>query len=146
MSTLAQGAHDHDPPGAPSKFGCPECGGVLWEQGEDGDVRFRCRTGHAYSARTLLAAEDAQLEDALWAALRALEEQESLARRMLDRSWARGSERTQARLRERVDDTRRRADVLREFLLTPIAGGPDGPEPSSSVGVATAGGAARAAS
>jgi two-component system chemotaxis response regulator CheB len=122
MSTLEPGAHDHEPPGTPSKFGCPECGGVLWELSENGDLRFRCRTGHAYSPRTLLAAEDAQLEDALWAALRALEEQEALARRLLDRRWAGGVSRTRDRLEQRTADARRRADILREFLLRPVGG------------------------
>src|SRR5262249_53139874 len=36
-----------DPPGRPSAFSCPECGGVLWEL-DDGELpRFRCRAGHA---------------------------------------------------------------------------------------------------
>ena len=29
----------------PSQFSCPECGGVLWEVGEDGGLHFRCRWG-----------------------------------------------------------------------------------------------------
>jgi two-component system, chemotaxis family, protein-glutamate methylesterase/glutaminase len=108
------------PPGKPSVFGCPDCGGVLWEVDQQHGLRFRCRVGHAYTARSLLAAEDTGLEDALWAALRALEEQESLSKRMLDRHWGSGAERSRSRIKQRTDDLHQRADVLRRFLMTPI--------------------------
>jgi two-component system chemotaxis response regulator CheB len=41
--------------GAPSAIACPECHGVLREWNEEGRLRFRCHTGHAYSAGSLLA-------------------------------------------------------------------------------------------
>jgi two-component system chemotaxis response regulator CheB len=110
------------PPGSPSVFGCPDCGGVLWEVDEQHGLRFRCRVGHAYTARSLLAAEDAGLEDALWAALRALEEQESLSKRLLDRRWTHGTERSRTRLEQRAEDLRKRAETLRRFLMTPARG------------------------
>jgi two-component system chemotaxis response regulator CheB len=127
MSELEPTAHDAPPPGQPSAFGCPDCGGVLWEADDEagGDLRFRCRVGHAYTARSLEAAGDRRLEDALWAALRALEEQESLARRMSDRSWPGVGERTRDRLRQRMTEAQRRAEALREFLLTPMTDGSD---------------------
>ncbi len=120
MSQLDPRAHDRPPPGDASAFGCPHCGGVLWELDDGGELRFRCRTGHAYSARSLMAAEDSALDETLWAALRALEEQESLTRRMLERNWAAGADRTRERLRERAEEAARRADVLRNFLLSPV--------------------------
>jgi two-component system chemotaxis response regulator CheB len=110
------------PPGSPSGFGCPDCGGVLWEVGEQAGLRFRCRVGHAYTARALLAAEDAGLEDALWAALRALEEQESLSRRMLERHWGGAAQRSRKRLQQRTDELRERSEVLRRFLSSPVVG------------------------
>jgi two-component system chemotaxis response regulator CheB len=109
-------AFDRDPPGQSSGFGCPECGGVLWETKDNDLPHFRCRIGHAYSARTLLAAEEEGVEDALWAGLRALEEQEALTRRMLDRPWAKDSV-LKARLQERARMSHERADALRKFLI-----------------------------
>jgi two-component system, chemotaxis family, protein-glutamate methylesterase/glutaminase len=110
---------DQPPIGRPSPYGCPDCGGVLWEIPDGRDVRYRCRTGHAYSTRALLAAGHEGLDDALWAALRALEEQESLAGRLLDRvPGGTGGDGLRRRLEERASTASRRADLLRELLLS----------------------------
>jgi two-component system chemotaxis response regulator CheB len=79
-----------EPPGRPSAYSCPECGGVLWELEQDGHVRFRCRVGHAYSLDALSSGQATGVEDALWAAVRALEEQASLAGRVARRAKQRG--------------------------------------------------------
>src|SRR5437660_3614276 len=60
--------------GKPSAFSCPECGGVLWELRDQDLLRFRCRVGHAFSVESVEAAQVEQLEDALWTALKTLEE------------------------------------------------------------------------
>jgi two-component system, chemotaxis family, protein-glutamate methylesterase/glutaminase len=49
-------------------------------------LRFRCRVGHAYTANALRVAMSEATEDALWAAMRALEEKAALMRRMAPRS------------------------------------------------------------
>jgi two-component system chemotaxis response regulator CheB len=72
--------------GPPSPFSCPECSGVLFEMAGMNPLRFRCRTGHAYSAKSLMADQTSALEGALWTALRALEESAALARRVASQS------------------------------------------------------------
>lgn len=70
--------------GVPSSYACPECHGVLLELA-DGDMRrFRCHTGHAFSADSLLAAITANAEDQLWSAIRSLEESMLLLNHMGD--------------------------------------------------------------
>lgn len=59
--------------GPPSPYACPECHGVLLQVEEGKRVRFRCHTGHAYSADSLLAAIN-EIEDALWNTVRAIDE------------------------------------------------------------------------
>ena len=68
----------------PSSYACPECHGVLLEMKEGNRTRFRCHTGHAYSAASLIAAITEGMEHALWTAIRALEEGALLMDRMAD--------------------------------------------------------------
>jgi two-component system chemotaxis response regulator CheB len=60
--------------GSPSTFTCPDCQGVLWRIEGSQPLRFRCHTGHAYTARTLDAAMRTASEGSLWKALRGLQE------------------------------------------------------------------------
>ncbi len=103
--------------GHPSSFGCPECGGVLWEIDQAGLLRFRCRVGHAYTARHLRAEQRHAVEAALWAALRALEENASLYRRMALR--ARNGNHDQAMLvyEDRAENAEENSRTLRDFLV-----------------------------
>ena len=104
-------------PGRPSAFGCPDCGGVLWEIEENGFLRFRCRVGHAYTARNLGAEQRHAVETALWSALRALEESASMFRRMAERAESMPHESTAQKFTERADNTSANATVLRDFLI-----------------------------
>lgn len=68
--------------GAPSSFTCPDCGGALFELHDKRPLRFVCHTGHAYSLRTLAFTHEQVTEGALWASLRALQEEEAILRRL----------------------------------------------------------------
>jgi len=113
---------NEDRPGHPSAFACPDCGGVLWEIEDNGFLRFRCRVGHAFTARHLGAEQRHAVETALWSALRALEESASLYRRMAERSMNAFHDRTAQKFEERAENTSTNARVLREFLLRVNAG------------------------
>jgi len=67
--------------GAPSTYTCPDCSGTLWHVYAP-PVHFRCHTGHAYTIGTLLALQGQLVEQALWAAVRALQEKAMLARQL----------------------------------------------------------------
>jgi two-component system chemotaxis response regulator CheB len=60
--------------GVLTPFTCPECSGVLTKIVEGGRPRFRCHTGHAFSADSLLAALTESIEDSLWSAIRGVDE------------------------------------------------------------------------
>jgi two-component system chemotaxis response regulator CheB len=59
-------------------FNCPGCGGVLWAMSEGTTLRYRCHTGHSYTAPVLLAEQTAKIEETLWVALRMFEERRNL--------------------------------------------------------------------
>lgn len=53
---------------------CPECGGALSGIAEGATFRYRCHTGHAFSADALWAGVMQGTETHLWQALRSMEE------------------------------------------------------------------------
>jgi two-component system chemotaxis response regulator CheB len=63
-------------------FNCPGCGGVLWRIKQDSSARFRCHTGHAYTAASLLAEQTRKIEETMWTALRMFEERKNLLTEM----------------------------------------------------------------
>jgi two-component system, chemotaxis family, protein-glutamate methylesterase/glutaminase len=61
---------------------CPECGGGLWEMKKSRPPRYRCHTGHGFSAASLDHAQGQMAEESLWTSVRALREREMLLRRL----------------------------------------------------------------
>src|SRR5262249_32189771 len=102
--------------GSPAPYACPECGGALWEADEGPLLRFRCRIGHGYNNESLLSAQDDGVEDALWTALRALEETAALRRRMANHTAERGLDELPRGDRQRAEEADRKAASIRELI------------------------------
>jgi two-component system chemotaxis response regulator CheB len=68
--------------GEPSLLTCPECHGTLLRMKDERILRFRCHTGHAFTADSLLDALTEGVEEALWNAVRAIEESAMLLNHM----------------------------------------------------------------
>ena len=111
-------SHSQHPPGNPSEFACPSCGGVLNELHEGKVLRFRCRVGHAYGPAALTADQQDKdkIEAALWAALRALEDQIALHRRLASRAREQGYKHSASRFGEHEEGAREQAEAIRTFL------------------------------
>jgi two-component system, chemotaxis family, protein-glutamate methylesterase/glutaminase len=97
-------------------YACPECGGVLEEAKEGGMLRFRCRVGHLYSPESLLADQTDAVEEALWAAIRSMEEQAEFSERLANSSRQKMRPRLARRFDEKADASRQNANVLRDLL------------------------------
>jgi two-component system, chemotaxis family, protein-glutamate methylesterase/glutaminase len=106
-------------PGPPTPMTCPECGGSLWEISQGQRVtRFRCHVGHSYTPKGLLVTKSAEVESALWSALRTLEENAELRRRMAERA-AEGKLNGVAQQYQRAAaDAEERATVIRQVLMS----------------------------
>jgi len=111
---------EDDKPGQPSGYSCPECGGVLWEMRDGALLRFRCRVGHAYTSDALSTHQADIIEKALWTALRALEEQAALKKRLADRARVQGDEGAARNLDERGNDLQVQAQQVRDLLLVGV--------------------------
>lgn len=57
---------------------CPDCGGTLHKIEQDAIPRFRCFTGHAFTASCLEDLQLKSLEESLWTAIRMMEERRNL--------------------------------------------------------------------
>jgi len=121
---LEHGA-DREAGSHPSGFTCPLCGGSLWHNEEGNYEHFRCRTGHALSPESLFALQSKSTETALWEALRALEENASLAGRLARQAKGGPHQADQERFRLRQRAAERYAEELRRILMRPdgLSGG-----------------------
>lgn len=111
-----RGRHRGAAIGTPSAFVCPDCGGGLYEIEAEPLWRFRCRVAHAYTAEVLRAEKAEVVEQALWAALRTLEEKLELHQRMAERAEQQGLALTAPQWREDLRDMERQIDILGQLL------------------------------
>ena len=101
---------------------CPRCGGVLGEETDGDELKLECRIGHVVVLDTLLDAKASAVEDALWAAVRALEEKSALAWRLSQRAHQRDDTEAAARHARVSRAAERRAGIVRDVLVAHQAG------------------------
>jgi len=117
MKQELERGEDRENGGKPSEFTCPDCGGSLWESRERELIHFRCRTGHAYAPESLIAKQYDALEGTLWAAVRSLQENAALARRMERWMSQRNNGPGKERYSRRAAEAEGHASALRKILL-----------------------------
>jgi two-component system chemotaxis response regulator CheB len=109
---------DLDQIGTPSSVTCPECSGALWEISHSRPIRYRCHTGHAFTARVLESLQAKVLEDAVWGAVRALHEQERLFSKLCDTELRSDNKEGAAEYRAKADQARAYSKSLRDVIAT----------------------------
>jgi len=97
-----------------SPFTCPDCRGVLTLLKEGKIVRFRCHTGHAVSASSLLQGANEILEEKLWDGVRALDEAVMLLNRLGEKFAAAGNTRAAEQCFDKAREAHQRAHAIRE--------------------------------
>jgi len=90
-------------------IGCPDCGGPLWQLNERSHTRYRCHTGHSYTSRSLVHGLQENEEQALYVALRTLEEKVRLLKNLEKQSSG-------AHFLSRREEAERQSDILRKML------------------------------
>ncbi len=96
---------------------CPECHGVLVKIREGSISRYRCHTGHAFSLKTLLVDVDDAIDDALWSAVRAIEERAMILREMKDLETGDTNTDQAKQLDIAAVEAERRAQVIRDLVV-----------------------------
>ena len=103
--------------GNPSLYTCPDCHGVLLQLHGDGPLRFRCHTGHAYTADALVAQAAETLEDQLWNVLRAMEENQLLLQQVAAQMETAGKAAAATRLCEQARAVEQQTQTIRQVAL-----------------------------
>jgi two-component system chemotaxis response regulator CheB len=102
--------------GAPSTLVCPDCKGTLWEINGADSPRYRCHTGHGFSLRSLAAVQQEATEDALWSAVRALQEKEVLQRKIAALERLAGDDARATRAEDEAEQLSQQAQTLRKLV------------------------------
>ena len=103
--------------GGPTGLTCPDCGGALWEVENGRAVRYQCHVGHQYAPENLEAGQRDSLDQALWSAVRVLEEQAELKARMAARATKGRLTHVAKAFETSARDARNQALYLRQVLF-----------------------------
>jgi two-component system chemotaxis response regulator CheB len=68
--------------GTRTTYTCPDCNGSIWQIGEEEPLKLRCHVGHSFTGEVFLAAQHRNVESALWAAIRIMEEKVTFSRQL----------------------------------------------------------------
>jgi two-component system chemotaxis response regulator CheB len=104
--------------GTLTPYTCPDCHGVLSTLKDGKLLRFRCHTGHAFSADSLLATVTENIEDNLYSAIRGVEESIMLLNHLGDHFAEVNQTKLAALYFKKAQEAERRARLVRQAVLT----------------------------
>ena len=102
----------------PSGLNCPNCRSALYELKDNRVLRYRCRSGHAFSGQSLLSGQADAREALLSTLFGVLVEEATLAKRLRSEPLFREDAFTAEALDNRVEALDRHADEVSEWLHT----------------------------
>lgn len=104
--------------GTLTPYTCPECHGVLSALRDGQRVRYRCHTGHAFSADSLLATITENIEDSLYSAIRGIEESVMMLNHIGDHFAEENQPKLAAVYFRKAKEAETRAQLIRQTVLT----------------------------
>ena len=100
-------------------YTCPECHGVLSSLTDGNKItRFRCHTGHAFTADSLLSTVNEHIENSLWSAIRGVDESVILLNHMGDHFAEVNEPRLAALYFRKANEARARNDMIRSTVFS----------------------------
>ncbi|GAB4038845.1 chemotaxis protein CheB [Spirosoma gilvum] len=96
---------------------CPECNGTLISIKEGKLVRYRCHTGHAFTASSLLSETTKVVEESFWKAVRSLEETVVLLEQSAKQFASGGNQEAADQFWDKAYEMREKARKTREFAM-----------------------------
>jgi two-component system chemotaxis response regulator CheB len=104
--------------GTLTPYACPDCHGVLLAITDGDIIRYRCHTGHAHSADSLLATITEHIEDTLWSAIRGVEESILLLNNLGDHYADKNQPKLAAMYFKKAQEAESRAETMRQTVFT----------------------------
>jgi two-component system chemotaxis response regulator CheB len=104
-------------PKEPSIYSCPDCNGVLMRVEEETQDRFRCHTGHGYSAAALFDEYLDSVEEKLWQSVKTMQETLFLLTEAVRRATAAGEAENARALAATVRELEKRVEIVRALAL-----------------------------
>jgi two-component system chemotaxis response regulator CheB len=104
--------------GPPLAISCPECGGPLWSLQDGRLQRYRCHTGHTFGVDSLLSAQGRQIEQALWAAIKGLEQRAQMLQNLARDEVVQRRARAAHNFETEAVQLRRHSQTLRDVLVS----------------------------
>lgn len=98
-------------------FTCPSCHGALSRLVEGKLIRFRCHTGHAYTASTLLAELSTSVEEMLWQGMRGMEEMNLLLQNIEKHLKELGHRKQAAIFKKKAEEAAYRARIIHDSIF-----------------------------
>jgi two-component system chemotaxis response regulator CheB len=99
-------------------YTCPECNGALIGIAEGTVVRFRCHTGHAFTASNLLEGITKTVEERLWDGMRGMEETNMLLKHLGEHYKKAGNSKMANRFFRKAKEIAKRARIIHDSVLT----------------------------
>ena len=113
-NALEAGIMEH---GDYTPYTCPECHGVLSRLKEGNLVRYRCHTGHGFTADSLLTSVTENIEESLWSAIRGVDESIILLNHMGDHFAEVNQPRLAAMFFRKAREAQERNDTIRSVVM-----------------------------
>jgi two-component system chemotaxis response regulator CheB len=98
-------------------FTCPECHGALARLVEGRLIRFRCHTGHAYTASALLADLSQSVEEMLWQGMRGMEEMNLLLTNIEKHLKGLGHRKQAVIFNDKAEEAAHRARIIHDSIF-----------------------------
>jgi two-component system chemotaxis response regulator CheB len=99
-------------------YTCPDCHGVLFSLKDGKRTRFRCHTGHGFSADSLLSTVTENIEESLYSAIRGVEESIMLLNHIGDHFAETNQTRLAALYFQKANEAESRAALVRRVVMS----------------------------
>jgi two-component system, chemotaxis family, protein-glutamate methylesterase/glutaminase len=107
--------------GTRTTYTCPECNGSIWQIGTEEPLRFRCHIGHSFTADIFLSEQTQNIENALWSAVRAMEEKVTFSRQMAKRMTSHNLQQAATKYEAHAQSLDEEVSLIRDIILKGFA-------------------------